>query len=67
MKVLITNSDDEHGGSGKVSYEEFEAWYAKSELSVEAEMNSFFSKVYYKRMHSVCSKKMHSVVRECIL
>jgi len=45
MKVLITNSDDEHGGSGKVSYEEFEAWYAKSELSVEAEMNSFFSKV----------------------
>jgi len=45
MTSLVTNNDDDHGGEGKVSFEEFSNWYTKSELSVEAEMNVFFNKM----------------------
>jgi hypothetical protein len=43
--TLTADGGQEHGGEGKVSFTEFEAWYAKSEMSVEAEMNKIFNKV----------------------
>jgi Ca2+/Na+ antiporter len=45
MKALVSNSDEAHGGSSKISFEEFNSWYQATTFKVEGQINKLFSKV----------------------
>lgn len=64
MASLVTASDEEHGGSSKVSFEEFESWYKKSEMSVEAEMNKVFNKIDADNDGSITHEELETLCKE---
>ena len=47
-----------------MSYEEFESWYKKSEMSVEAEMNKIFNKIDADNDGSVTHEELETLCKE---
>lgn len=62
--TLTADRGQEHGGSSKVSFEEFESWYKKSEMSVEAEMNKVFNKIDADNDGSITHEELETLCKE---
>eukprot|EP00961_Rhodomonas_salina_P016711 225297-Rhodomonas_salina.1 len=66
MNELVTMHDDASGGMDQISFEEFEAWYTKSEVRVQAEMNAMFKKMDENNNGSITAEEFEKFCKEFI-